>query len=98
MGFFMLCAVISAVFAFSFFSIAQGGDEDGGSSGPGNRFVLREHEGYVAIFVENDPKLPMTVTDICVSTLRELDKQILETGMKVESHQELMMVLEDLGS
>lgn len=61
-------------------------------------YVLRDYEGYVAIFVENDPSCPMTVTDIQVSTLRELDKMLLETGMKLYSRERLMMTLEDLGS
>ena len=61
-------------------------------------YVLRDYEGFVAIFVENDPTCPMTVTDIQVSTLRELDKILLETGMKLYSRERLMMTLEDLGS
>lgn len=61
-------------------------------------YVLRDYEGYVAVFVENDPRCPMTVTDIEVSTLRELDRRLLQTGMKVSSHENLMMTLEDLGS
>lgn len=63
-----------------------------------NCYVLRDYEGYVAIFVENNPSCPMTVTDIQVSTLRELDKMLLETGMKLYSRERLMMTLEDLGS
>jgi len=61
-------------------------------------YVLREYEGYVAVFVENDPTCPMTVTDIQVSTLRELDRTLLETGIKLYSRERLMMTLEDLGS
>lgn len=61
-------------------------------------YVLREYEGYVAIFIENNPASPMTVTDIPVSTLRELDRRLLETGMKLYSQEKLMMTLEDLGS
>lgn len=61
-------------------------------------YVLREYEGYVAIFIENEPASPMTVTDIPVSTLRELDRRLLETGMKLYSQERLMMTLEDLGS
>lgn len=68
------------------------------SGGAENRYVLRDYEGYVAVFVENNPDCPMTVTDIQVSTLRELDKRLLQTGMKVQSHERLIMTLEDLGS
>lgn len=61
-------------------------------------YVLRDYEGYVAIYVENEPSRPMTVTDIQVSTLREVDKKLLETGLKLYSREKLMMTLEDLGS
>jgi len=61
-------------------------------------YVLRDYEGYVAIYVENDPSCPMTVTDIQVSTLRDMDKALLETGLKLYSRERLMMTLEDLGS
>jgi len=61
-------------------------------------YVLRDYEGYVAVYVENNPTCPMTVTDIQVGTLRELDKTLLETGMKLYSRERLMMTLEDLGS
>lgn len=61
-------------------------------------YVLRDYEGYVAVFIENEPDLPMTVTDIQVSTLREFDQILLQTGMKVQTHERLTMMLEDLGS
>lgn len=63
-----------------------------------NSYVLREYGGYVAVYVENNPACPMTVTDIQVSTLRALDRQLLETGLKLASREKLMMTLEDLGS
>ena len=61
-------------------------------------FVLREYEGYVAVFKENELNSPMTVTNIQVSTLRELDKELLKEGIKLYSKERLMMTLEDLGS
>lgn len=68
------------------------------SSGSSDCFVLRDYEGYVAVYVENEPSRPMTVTDIPVSTLRELDKKLLSTGLKLYSKERLIMTLEDLGS
>ena len=61
-------------------------------------YVLREYNGFVAVYKENNPSSPLTVTDIQVSTLRELDKKLLETGIKLYSQERLMMTLEDLGS
>lgn len=64
----------------------------------GNAYVIRDYQGYVAVFVESDPSCPMTVTEIEVSTLRELDRLLIETGMKIKGHEKLIMTLEDLGS
>ncbi len=40
----------------------------------------------------------MTLTDIEVGTLREADRQILNTGLAVADREELLTLLEDLGS
>lgn len=98
LGFLALCAVVLSVFAFAGTGRAE--DEMIGNNAPGseNNYVLRDYEGYVAVFVENDPACPMTVTDIEVGTLRELDRVLLQTGMKVKTHERLMMILEDIGS
>ncbi len=94
------CALVTAGFAMT--SMGQASQEEDTigclSENEDSRYVLRDYEGYVAVFVENDPSCPMTVTDIQVSTLRELDQIILQTGMKVNSHERLIMTLEDLGS
>jgi hypothetical protein len=63
-----------------------------------NSYILKEYEGHVAVFMANDLKNPVTVTDIQVSTLRDLDKKLMETGMRIDSRDRLMMTLEDLGS
>lgn len=99
-GVLSLCAVFSAIFALTDLNKAESENkavECMAESG-GNNYVLRDYEGYVAIFIENNPSCPMTVTDIQVSTLRELDRQLLQTGMKIASKERLMMTLEDLGS
>lgn len=62
------------------------------------RFVVRELDGYVAVFFENNDKVPVTVTDISVNTLRDFDKKILQQGVIVPSKERLLMMLEDLGS
>ena len=97
--------VLLAAFLCAFAVIDSVSTEDGGAAiscmtenQEATCYVLRDYEGYVAIYVENDPSCPMTVTDIQVSTLRELDKKLLETGLKLYSRERLMMTLEDLGS
>lgn len=95
-----LCAIFFAGFAVADLSKAESDVEavECMAESSGSNYVLRDYEGYVAIFVENDPTCPMTVTDIPVSTLRDLDKMLLQTGMKISSRERLMMTLEDLGS
>lgn len=98
LGFLVLCAVFSSVFAFYTAGDAKNEALSSEAIGSDNNYVLREYEGYVAVFVENDPSRPMTVTDIQVATLREFDQMLLQTGMKVQTHERLVMMLEDLGS
>lgn len=98
LGVFMLCAAVTTVFALTGTGNAENQFISSDAVGSENRYVLRDYEGLVAVFVENDPELPMTVTDIQVSTLRELDRQLLEKGLKINSHEKLVMTLEDLGS
>ena len=61
-------------------------------------YVLREYEGCVAVFSSVGDTSPMTLTDIEVGTLREADRQILKTGLAVADREELLTLLEDLGS
>lgn len=96
----VLFAVALPAFALSEF-VGETAEEDVVSTiamGSEQNYILREYEGFVAVFVDNDPDCPMTVTDIEISTLRELDRTLIQTGMKVKSHNRLMMILEDIGS
>lgn len=95
LGLLIVGTCITTGFAFSGPSQAESETLQVGAMG---NYVLREYEGYVAVFVENDPSLPMTITDISVSTLRDIDRQSLQTGLKIKSHERLLMILEDLGS
>jgi hypothetical protein len=61
-------------------------------------FILKEYEGYIGIFSPGFEKIPITVTDIEVSTLREADKQLLRAGIFAASREEMMQLLEDFGS
>ena len=61
-------------------------------------YVLRDCGGYVAVYDGADSKKPATVTDIEVSTLRALDRQMIENGLVLDSREKLVMTLEDLGS
>ena len=61
-------------------------------------YVLREYEGCVAVFASVGDSSPVSLTDIEVSTLRDADRQILKTGLAVSDREELLTLLEDLGT
>lgn len=61
-------------------------------------YVLREQDGFVAIFQEGFGDEPAVVTDIEAKTLRQVDRELLRLGIPVKNREELMMLLEDLGS
>lgn len=96
-----LCALLALLCALGCSAFAVSGtvaSQDAAASADVNRYVLRDFDGYVAVFIENQPDSPMTVTDIQVRTLRQADKELLEMGLKVATHERLMMTLEDLCS
>ena len=60
-------------------------------------FTLCARNGYLAVL---DPSLgeKPVITDIALDTLREADRKLIETGLRVETREELLTLLEDLGS
>ncbi len=63
----------------------------------GAEYVLREHRGVVGIF-EPGELLPVSVTDIEVDGLRAGDRELLKAGVAAADREELLELLEDLGS
>ena len=61
-------------------------------------YVLREYDGCVAVFASAVDKDPITLTDIEIETLRDADRQILNAGLAVADREELLTLLEDLGT
>jgi len=61
-------------------------------------YYLGSSEGYVAVFPSAKDKIPLTTTGIEVEGLRSADKAMLEKGIPVTDRQELLKLLEDLGS
>ena len=62
------------------------------------RFYLRDSGGYVAVYEQERDKTPLAVTDIELACLRSADQAMLEAGIPVLDRQELLKLLEDLGS
>ncbi len=61
-------------------------------------YFLREHSGNIGVYRTRRDTEPIAVTDIELITLRVADKAMIEAGMPVRDRDELLMLLEDLGS
>ena len=88
----MAVAVTMAAFTAAGFRKHTEGDAQTGS------YVLADYGGSVAIFDSGNSETPMQVTDIELATLRAADRKLIETGVPVSTREELVALLEDLGS
>ncbi len=61
------------------------------------RFILKSHSGNVAVYSDDGTELAVE-TDIAVSGLREVDRQMLESGIAADTYEEILGLLEDLSS
>ena len=61
-------------------------------------YYLRESEGRVAVFETKRGREPLRVTGIELRSLRAADRAMVRAGIPVLSRQELLSLLEDLGS
>lgn len=61
-------------------------------------FFLRAEDGYVGVFPSSRGREPLRVTRIELRGLRRVDRAMIEAGLPVRSRQELLQLLEDLGS
>lgn len=78
-------ALTMAVFSLADFSSADDG------------YTLGEHNGLVAVY-PIDGGDPVTITDIDLSQLRQTDRDMIIRGIRAGSREELLSLLEDLGS
>ena len=63
----------------------------------GAKYYLKASGGYVAVYSGLNDLSPR-ITDIEVSALRRADRALLELGIPVKNREELLSLLEDLGS
>lgn len=61
-------------------------------------YILRDYEGYVSVFDAAHDRAPLQVTAIEVSALRQTDREMLQGGISVGDREQLLLLLEDLGS
>ena len=59
---------------------------------------LRDYGGYVSVFASDADRRPLQVTGIEVAGLRRADQELLRGGITVGSQEQLLLLLEDLGS
>jgi len=61
-------------------------------------YVLKLHNGYIAVFDAEHPNVPIRCTDIPASSLRHYDRELLTVGIPLATEEELFLRLEDFGS
>jgi hypothetical protein len=91
-------AVLALVSAATAGATARGVGQSAGFDGAGSGYVLRDLDGYIAVYFEGFDKAPAAVTDIELRQLPPADREALAEGMHVNSREELLLLLEDLGS
>jgi hypothetical protein len=64
----------------------------------GDVFVLRETNGFIAVYTAAQPDKPQFTTGIRVSSLRQFDQRQLRRGIRAYNNTELLSLLEDFGS
>ena len=62
------------------------------------QFFLKSCDGFVAVYTASRSRAPESVTAIEVASLRSADRAMIERGIPVADRQELLELLEDLGS
>lgn len=103
-----LCAVSPFVAGAAMSSLQQPGADapatsyDGAQAtsydGAQAEYILRDYEGYVSVFASDADRRPLQVTGIEVAGLRRADQELLRGGITVGSQEQLLLLLEDLGS
>lgn len=73
---------------------AQESDEPDGPAVEGG-YILTASEGTLGIFRDGELILR---TDVPLATLREADRVQVEAGIRLESYEEALMLLEDFGA
>jgi len=61
-------------------------------------FVVTDLHGTVVVYLSSQTNEPILFTEIKTSSLRELDRNMIISGIKVYSHEDALKLLEDLGS
>lgn len=94
----MLCVILAASALLCLLgTLAELGALDARAEAE-SAYLLRAEDGLVAVFGGSGQGEALTVTDIRVDTLPLRDRQALQSGIPAKDRQELLSLLEDLGS
>lgn len=63
-----------------------------------DRYIISELNGHIVVYEYSTAGSPIIVTDIHTRDLREIDRELLRSGIAVESRDEVLQLLEDMGS
>lgn len=94
--FILTILILVATIVFSVFKIYSGFSQTQIQDIPEEKntgYVLKEHEGRVAVFDTNENLIEET--SIYINSLPELDKALLKSGIDLDSETELKKALED---
>ena len=61
-------------------------------------YLLRSRDGLVAVYEGENRRVPAVITDIELATLRRADRAMLDRGIPAADREQMLMLLEDLGS
>ena len=68
------------------------------ASGLAGGYTLRAFNGHIAVFCGDIKDLPAVETTIDVGSLRAVDREKLSGGIRVQTYDEVLKLLEDFGS
>jgi len=60
-------------------------------------YIVGQWNGRVALFTKDFENRPAFETDIDIRNLREYDRRLLSTGIRVGSYEEVLHLIEDFG-
>ena len=74
--------------------------EDFPASSPAgeNSYIVRSYDGCIGVFVASDEQEPVSVISVAFESLREVDRDMLDSGVTVTSYEAVLRLLEDFTS
>lgn len=94
----VLCGLLMVFAALSVVSVLGDLGVLTASAAEESAYILREHDGYVAVFCPPEDRSPVMVTDIRVQDLPAGDRRELSDGMGAEDYETMIALLEGLSS